>query len=60
MKHLTLSPCSVHLQEGDGFLEWEPRAFIRVKGGKRFNIINIMLDPHIMHFCIAAGAEPGL
>ena len=45
---------------GFGHIDQEPRASIHVKDGKRFNIINVMLDPHIMHICIAAGAEPGL
>ena len=41
------------------YIDRQPRAFIRVKDGKRFNILNIKLDPQTMHFCIAAGVEPG-
>ena len=41
-------------------VEWELCPFIQVKDGKRFDIMNIRIDPQTIIICIAAGAQPGL
>ena len=42
------------------YIDRELGPFIQVKDGKRFDIMNIRIDPQTIIICIAAGAQPVL